>query len=416
MPEPIRLLHFADIHVGMENFGKFDPETGFSSRVRDFLRRMDEMIAYAAEHEVDLTIFAGDAFKTRQPNPTYQREFAHRVRELSRLAPLVMLVGNHDMPPTQLKASSIEIYDTLAVPNVIVADDYRLHIVETRRGPVAVGAAPYPIRSRILTDERTAGLTIADIDVLLQKELTRILDTLAEEAGEHDMPRVLTGHFTVSGAVTGSERGIMLGRDVQVLPSSVADPRWSYVALGHIHKHQNLTAKRSAGLPPVVYSGSMERIDFGEESDPKGFCWVELADGTAQYEFIQLPARPFVTLEIDLRTSESPTAEVVDTINAHQLHEAVVRLILQLTPEVEAKLNEGIVRDALRRAGVSFIAAIRKEVDEPARARLGDSPEGLTDLELLDRYFASRGTDETRRVLLREHAERVITQAGDSIE
>ena len=85
-----------------------------------------------------------------------------------------------------------------------------------------------------------------------------------------------------------------------------------------------------------------------------------------------------------------------------------MRLILRLTPEVEAKLNEGIVRDALRRAGVSFVAAIRKEVDEPARARLGDNPEGLTDLELLDRYFAGKGADEARRELLREHAERVI--------
>jgi DNA repair protein SbcD/Mre11 len=408
MSDPIRLLHFADIHVGMENYGKFDPDTGFSSRVRDFLHRMDEMIDYARQHEVDLTIFAGDAFKTRQPNPTYQREFAHRVRELSQLAPLVMLVGNHDMPPTQLKASSIEIYDTLAVPNVLVADEYKLHVVETRRGPVAVGAAPYPIRSRILTDERTSGMTIADIDLLLQKELSRILDALAEEAGEQDMPRVLTGHFSVSGAVLGSERGIMLGRDVQVLPSSVADPRWDYVALGHIHKHQNLTGKRSAGLPPVVYSGSMERIDFGEENDAKGFCWVELTRGAAHYEFVTLPARPFITLEMDLRESDAPTAEVVDYIAAHNLAEAVVRLFLRLTPSVEANLNEGIVRDALRRAGVSFVAAIRKEVDEPTRARLGENPEGMSDLELLNRYFANRGADEARRALLLEHAERVM--------
>jgi exonuclease SbcD len=413
MSDPIRLLHFADIHVGMENYGRFDAETGFSSRVRDFLRRMDEMIAYAAEHQVDLTIFAGDAFKTRQPNPTYQREFAHRVRELSQLAPLVLLVGNHDMPPTQLKASSVEIYDTLAVPNVIVADEYKLHIIETRGGKVAVGAAPYPIRSRILTDDkRTAGLTIAEIDLLLQKELSRILDALAEEAGELDMPRVLTGHFTVSGAVVGSERGIMLGRDVQVLPSSIADPRWDYVALGHIHKYQNLTEKR-AGLPPVVYSGSMERIDFGEEGDPKGFCWVDLNRDGTRYRFIPLAARPFITLEMDLRTSAEPTAEVVDLIGAHDLREAVVRLLLRMTPEVEARFNEGIIRDVLRRAQVSHVAAIRKEIDQPARARLGDSPEGLTDMELLERFFAAKQIDESRRAVLIEHAEQLIVSGKE---
>jgi DNA repair protein SbcD/Mre11 len=412
MTDPIRVLHFADIHVGMENFGRFDPDTGFSSRVRDFLRRLDEMIAYAAEHDVDLTIFAGDAFKTRQPNPTYQREFAHRVRELSQLAPLVLLVGNHDMPPTQLKASSIEIYDTLAVPNVIVADEYKLHIIETKRGSVAVGTAPYPIRSRIMTDERARGLTIADVDVLLQKELGNILETLAEEADEHEMPRLLTGHFSISGATMGSERGIMLGRDIQVLPSSVADPRWDYVAMGHIHKHQNLTAKRD-GLPPVVYSGSMERIDFGEEGDPKGFCWVELARDNTSWSFVPLAARPFRTIEADLRQSDQPTTELVDLIEAHDLREAVVRVIVQLTLETESKFNEGMVRDALRRGGVSFVAAVRKEVDEPTRARLGDTPEGLTDLELLERYFLSKQIDPDRRADLLTHAERILI-AGQS--
>src|SRR5664279_151559 len=158
MTEPIRVLHFADVHIGMENYGKTDAETGLSSHVRDFLRRMDEMIEFAKEHDVDLTIFAGDAFKTRNPNPTYQREFAHRVRDLTELAPLVMLVGNHDLPPTEIKASSIEIYETLAVPNVWLADEYKVNVINTKRGDVAVGAVPYPMRSRVLKDVNTAGM------------------------------------------------------------------------------------------------------------------------------------------------------------------------------------------------------------------------------------------------------------------
>ncbi len=407
MAEPIRVLHFADVHIGMENYGRIDPETGLSSRVRDFLRRMDEMIDFARENEVDLTIFAGDAFKTRNPNPTFQREFAWRVRDLTELAPLVMLVGNHDLPPTALKASSIEIYDTLSVPNVWVADDYEVKVIETRRGSVAVGAAPYPIRSRLLEQVKTAGLTIAETDMLLQSELSAILENLAAEADQHDMPRLLTGHFTVNGAMLGSERGIMLGRDVQVLPSVLADPRWDYVALGHIHKHQNLTEGRD-GVPPVIYSGSLERIDFGEEADPKGYCWVELERSRAKWQFRRVKARPFVTLRIDLRESDDPTAELVEKIEAQQLHEAIVRLIVDLSPQTEARLNEGIVRDALRRAGVSMIAAIRKEVEQPARARLGGSPEGLTDTQLLDRYLLTKGMGDERREELIRAAEMIF--------
>lgn len=117
MTEPIRLLHFADVHIGMENYGRTDPATGLSSRVVDFLRRMDEMVAYARDHEVDLAIFAGDAFKSRSPNPTFQREFAWRIQDLAALCPVVLLVGNHDLPNIDKRASSIEIYETLRVPD-----------------------------------------------------------------------------------------------------------------------------------------------------------------------------------------------------------------------------------------------------------------------------------------------------------
>jgi len=45
--DPIRILHFADLHIGMENYGRLDPETGLNLRVVDFLRRMDEVVTYA---------------------------------------------------------------------------------------------------------------------------------------------------------------------------------------------------------------------------------------------------------------------------------------------------------------------------------------------------------------------------------
>jgi exonuclease SbcD len=389
MPEPIRVLHFADVHIGMENYGRTDPTTGLNTRVVDFVRRMDEMIEYAKANDVDLTIFAGDAFKTRAPNPTFQREFAHRVRDLSELAPVVLLVGNHDLPPSALKASSIEIYDTLAVPNVWVADDYEVQAIDTKRGQVVVGAAPYPIRARLLEKLPNTGLTIAETDAYLQEALTELLDNLAEEADQYNAPRLLTGHFTVNGALVSSERNIMLGRDVQVLPSSLADDRWDYVALGHIHKHQNLTAGR-AGVPPVVYSGSIERIDFGEAGDPKGFCWVELQRKKTDWKFIPLKAREFITLRADLRDANNPTDDVVRLIEKHHLTDAVVKLILQLTPESESRFNETAVRDALRRANVHSVAPVRKEVEQPARARLGGSPEGMSHLQLLERYFISK--------------------------
>ncbi|MDZ4769887.1 MAG: exonuclease SbcCD subunit D [Chloroflexota bacterium] len=399
MTEAVRVLHFADVHIGVENYGSTDPQTGLSGRVRDFLQRMDEMIEFAGKNEVDLTIFAGDAFKTRTPNPTYQREFAWRITDLTRLAPVVLLVGNHDMQPTLTKASSIEIYRVLNVPNIWVADAYEGRVIETRRGSVYVGAAPYPMRAHLLDGVNTGGMTIADTDTILSRQFIAELERLAEEADQHDLPRILTGHFAVAGAHEGSEKLIKFGRDITVPPSVIADARWDYVALGHIHQHQNLTAGRS-GVPPVVYSGSLERIDFGEEREPKGFCWIDLKRGETEFKFQRVKARPFKTIRLDLRSSLDPTVETVEAIEAERLEGAVVRVILQLTAESDARLKVAIVRDALIRGGAAYIASIKRDIEQPARARLGANAEELTDSELVERYFLSKDMNSDRRAIL----------------
>lgn len=407
MAEPIRVLHFADAHIGMENYGRTDPATGLNSRLGDFVHRLDEMIAYARENDVDLTIFAGDAFKSRTPSPTHQRELAHRIRDLAELAPIVLLEGNHDLPQMDKKASSVEIFSTLAVPNVFVANTFATDIIQTKRGPVFLGFAPYPVRQQLMRDQDTAGKTIAELDGLMAYVMGGMLEEFAERAGDQDMPRLLTGHFTITGAVWGSERQIMLGRDVEVPLSVLADPRWDYVAMGHIHKSQNLTEGQK-GAPPVVYSGSIERIDFGEERDRKGFCWVELERGKASWKFIELNARPFVTISADLREEEEPTQTLVELIDKRDLADAIVRVRVEMTPEAEARLDDGMIRDALKRGGAHVIAGIEKKVEQAARARLGSNPEELSDDDLLERYLLSKEVPEIRRESLHQLAEPIF--------
>ncbi|MCY3834652.1 MAG: exonuclease SbcCD subunit D [Chloroflexi bacterium] len=410
MSQSIRVLHFADVHIGMENYGLIDGETGLSSRALDFLARLDDMVEYAREGDVDLVVFAGDAFRSRSPNQTYQREFAARILQLSQLAPTVLLAGNHDAPMNAAKASTIEIYQTLAVPAVWVAQEYDVRRVETKRGAVIIGAAPYPTRARLLEAGATRGLTIAEQDKELTRALHKRLRRLsgqARELADDDTPRLLTGHFSVSGAVWGSERSVMLGRDVVADLAVLADPTWDYVALGHIHRHQNLRSE-PADAPPVVYSGSLERIDFGEENDSKGFCWVELTRNETSWRFIPLPARKMLTLTVDARALDNPTGEVLAALKRADLENAVARLRIKLTSESETLLKDSLIVKELRRAGVFHIAGISKDVDRRARTRLGVSPEGLTALELLARYFEGRAVEAERRAELLRLAREIV--------
>jgi len=405
MSEPIRLLHFADLHVGMENYGRLDPTTGTSSRVRDFLDRLDEVIEYALEHEADLVIFAGDAFKNRDPKPTQQREFARRIKRLADSIPILLLVGNHDMPGMAAKANSLDIFRALDVPGVIVGYKPEGRVIETRRGPVFLAWMPYPMRNRLMKREEHQGKSIEELEIALRETVSVIVRNFAEEADGYEMPRVLTGHFSVAEAEFGSERSVMLGRDVAVFTSVLADPRWDYIALGHIHKHQSLNQD---GYPPVVYSGSLERIDFGEEVEEKGCCWVELARTETRWSFVPVASRSFLTVRVDVRETPDPTAAVLAKLEGLPLADAVVRVQVKLRAEQEAALREREVEAVLDQAAHFSIA---REVESEARSRLdGLAPEALSPLELVERYFQSRDVEEDRLSALLAQAEGLLRE------
>ncbi len=408
MTPRIRLLHFADLHVGMENYGRLDPATGTSTRTRDFLDRLDEVVEYALAHKADLAVFAGDAFKTRDPEPTQQREFARRIKHLAEKIPTLLLVGNHDLPGTLSKATSLDIYHVLEIPNVIVGYKPDGRLIQTASGPVFLAWMPYPSRNRLLIDEDHKGKSLPELELALREAVTAYIRDLAAQAAAHDAPRVLAGHFTVSGATFGSERTVMLGNDVAVTKSALTDPAWDYVALGHIHKHQNLTAGEE-GAPPVVYAGSLERIDFGEEREPKGFCWVDLARGKAEMTFIPVGARPFHTIEVNARTEKDPTAAVLAAValRKSELQDAVVRIIVSLTGEQAGLLDERAVQKAAESASHLII---QQEVLREARARLGlTGTETLTPLQLLERYLATKQIPQDRIADLLAEAGKIIT-------
>ncbi|MGD1994728.1 MAG: exonuclease SbcCD subunit D, partial [Anaerolineae bacterium] len=398
--ERIRLLHFADLHIGTENYGRLDPATGVNGRVLDFLHRFDELIDYGLEREVDVVIFAGDAFRARNPTPTYQRAFARRVKRLADAGvPVLLLVGNHDLPTMVQRASSVDIFRTLDVPNVVVGRVEDVHPIETRHGPVQIATVPYPVRQRLLARDEYRGLSIEELDRALRGIVTDNIGALAAQL-DPDIPAVLTAHLSVSGATFGSERSVMIGRDAVVLRSALADPAWDYVALGHIHKHQSLN---DGGYPPVVYAGSLERIDFGEEGQPKGFCWVDLARGDTTWEFVEMDARPFVTVRADVREAANPLMALQQAVIAHDLRDAVVRLILRMRADQEPSVRDRDVRALLSDA--YFVGGINREVERETRVRLGNlAPEEMTDRQLLAKYLETSQTDPERARLLREHA------------
>ena len=154
----------------------------------------------------------------------------------------------------------------------------------------------------------------------------------------------------------------MVGHD-PIIPLSCPDQ--SCLGLrrpGHIHRHQDL---HQGAQPPVVYAGSIERIDFGEEREDKGFVWAQVEKGHTTYEFIPGPARRFVTLRLDTQQGDPQLLD--QALAERDIKDAVVRVILTVAPEHSDLIDERQIRERLREA--YLLAGIIKEEITPARSR-----------------------------------------------
>ena len=411
----MRILHFSDLHIGVENYGQTDPETGLSTRLADFLSSLDEVVEYALTEDVDLVLLAGDAYKGRDPSQTHQREFAKRLSRLSEASiPSFLLVGNHDLPNAVSRATAVEIFQTLQVPYLQVGSNLQNYTIPTKSGPLQILAVPWPRRSGILSREESRGLTIEEVRQAVQDRMTQAIYARAESL-DPDVPAILTGHVTVNGATVGTERSMMLGQDHVLLAGDIGRPQVDYVALGHIHKHQILRNEN----PFMAYSGSLQRVDFSEEGDDKGFCVVDLDPAAPQgkrltdFDFHRLDARRFVTVDVTVPVGDpNPTSAVVRGIARKDVVGAVVRVRVTLPSEVDAQLRDSDIRDALSEA--HYIAAINRESPQEARrTRLdAESAKDLQPMEALRLYLESRGVEPERQEKMLRHAEDLVERAA----
>jgi exonuclease SbcD len=408
----MKILHFADLHLGVESYGRTNPETGLPTRLEDFLSALDKLVDYAIENKIDLALFCGDAYRSREPTQTQQREFARRINRLATSdIPVFLLIGNHDLPNAVGRATSTEIFDTLAVKNVYVSNRPEIYTIPTRSGKVQVVSLPWLRRSALLTREETKNLTFEQINQKMQQVLTGVIAAKAKGL-DPELPAVMAAHVWVAGSKVGSESSMTIGQEHALTLGNIANPAFDYIALGHIHRHQVLKDS-----PPVVYAGSLERLDFGEAEDEKGFYLVEIGDGEAgrravSFEFHPVAGRRFLTIEVNIGADDTePTATVLKSIaeKADEVKDAVVRLNISLPAEAEGELRDGDIRNALKQAHYFTIA---KDIKRGARVRVGGmAAEEIGPLDALKTYLESREDVSPERArLLLEYGRKLVRE------
>ncbi len=381
----IKVLHFSDIHLGSGfSHGKINPKTGLNTRLEDFINCLSLCIDRAINEPVDLVLFGGDAFPDATPPPYIQEAFAAQFRRLADAnIPTILLVGNHDQHSQGNGGASLCIYRTLAVPGFMVGDNLITHKIATKNGDIQVITLPWLTRSSLLTKSKTEGLSLDEINQLLIKALEPVLE---EEVRKLDpnLPTILLGHLMVNRARFGAEQFLAVGRGFTIPISLLIRPEFDYVALGHVHKHQNLNPNND---PPVIYPGSIERVDFSEEKEEKGYILIHLQKGKADWHFCPLPARPFLTIKVDISQADDPQVALIKAIEKKNIDNTVVRVNYQIRSEQLELINNNKVHEVLKSAhSYTIRPEIISQLSRPRLPELGIG-KSLDPIEALKTYL-----------------------------
>ncbi|CDK30967.1 metallophosphoesterase family protein [Candidatus Babela massiliensis] len=345
----IKFIHTADIHFGVENYGRLDVKTGIHSRLLDFYKVLNFCVDTAIEHNVDFFLFAGDAYKTANPTPTHQKLFMQCMLKLHKAnIPIVMVVGNHDNPLSFGKAHALDIFNQIPLDGFEIISKPRIVMLKTKSGLVQIVGIPWPTRNSITLNNEHINLNQNDITSYISKAVSKIIEELASQL-DPNLPAVLTGHLTVSsGIFSGSEKQAVYGTDPIFLPSQLGIKPFDYVALGHLHRFQNLNPQNN---PPIIYAGSLERIDFGERKEEKGFCLVKINNKqSTTYEFIKTPTRAFIQIDVYLNEIESQTEQILKKILDYNIANAIIKILYHIPNNLKDRVDLSAIQQACSKA------------------------------------------------------------------
>lgn len=382
----IKILHLSDIHMGSGfSHGRINPTTGLNTRLEDFRRSLKRCVDSAIDQNVDLVLFGGDAFPDATPPPYIQQAFASEFcRLVAASIPTVLLVGNHDQHAQGIGGASLCIYRTLGVPGFIVGDTLTTHRIDTKSGPVQIVTLPWLTRSTLLTRPETQGLSMGEVGELLLDRLRVVLEAEIRKL-DPEIPTVLLAHLMTDTARYGAERFLAVGKGFTVPMAILTRDCFDYIALGHVHKYQEVCSS-----PLAIYPGSIERVDFNEEKEDKGYILLELEKGKVTAEFCVLPARVFETLEIDLTQEERPQLALVEAIAQANISEKVIRLLYKLRADQVEDIDNNALGEALANAhSYTIQPQLVSQLSRPRLPELGvDS--SLSPMSALEAYLDNR--------------------------
>ena len=291
----MRILHTADWHLG-DRLGRID-------RTDDLRAAVERVAVYCKQERVDVLLVAGDLF-SELARPDGLRETIRHWQEVFREfletgGTVLTLTGNHDNEnfcQTLVSAMSLaaptvgKMGETVPPGRLYLAADPTFIRLEDRMGgfPVQFVLMPYPTPHRFMKSDGGAkyGSPEEKNKLLVDAWANALRDIRAHPNYDTTAPAVLGAHVHVHGSNVGPSLFRITTEEDVVVEGADLPQQFDYVALGHIHKPQWL------GATHVRYSGSIERMDLGEQADQKGVVLFDIGPNgrTDEPTVLPLPA------------------------------------------------------------------------------------------------------------------------------
>jgi len=362
----MKIIHFADTHLGIDTIGVIDSESGMPVRVLDVVYGLDQVVKYVEECQPDLVLFAGDSYHRNTPNPTLIDLFSSRIIRMAEIAPVVMVIGNHDMYGDRNKKTALDLFRSMNSKNVYIGN--KPINCEPLNG-VVVSVMPYPHKTET------------------EEDFLEGVNNLHDKISSYDV-KLLLSHCSIEGAVFGSEAVTMtIGHDPIFPLDVVRQLEYDYIALGHIHVFQDLGTRNST---PIVYPGSLIRLDFSDEGKNTGFVEVNI-DNYIDYKFVPIKSRSFLTVRI-ADDEYDPTDLALDWADKHseELNGAIVRILIAIEDDYQIYV-EDILNYYYGFGCLSCVVRIERLREERSIRLPGNSAVSLNEQELMKLWLKDQG-------------------------
>ncbi|SEQ75136.1 Exodeoxyribonuclease I subunit D [Rosenbergiella nectarea] len=404
----MKIVHTSDWHLGQFFYAR--------SRAAEHQAFFQWLKALVIDQGVEAIIVAGDIFDTATP-ASYARELLNQfiVSLQETGCQLYLLAGNHDSVATLNESRElVACLNTHIITGPTEQADSPIFPLTDRQGNVAaiLCAIPY-LRPRDIQLSQ-AGLSGREKQQDLLHAITGYYHDIFQQARDYsqqhqfdERPIIVTGHLTALGvSKSDSVRDIYIG-SLEAFPASAFPPA-DYIALGHIHRPQNVS-----GDKPIRYSGSPIPLSFDELGSSKSITLITLTTGEPlQWQTVDIPCfQPMRGLKGTLNELADQLAALEPPTNGQKIwldieihHEEYLSDLQQRVEKMTAGLAVEIL--LLRRKRIQSPLALSTKVKETLSE--------LTPEEVFRRRLAQEPLDDDQYQILLQRFREVSAQLDEA--